>query len=323
MGFAVMEHRPVLLPEALELLRVRPGGVYADCTIGMGGHAERILESLRGEGLLIGLDRDEDALAAARSRLAARFSEFELHHENYKNLPLLMERTGISKIDGCLVDLGVSSFQLDDAGRGFSFRLEGPLDMRMDRQGRTTAADLVNGLSATRLEEIFRLYGEEPEARRIAAFLVEARRRAPFRTTTQLARAVAEVKRRREKLNPATRVFQALRIEVNQELSGLEEFIEAVTLRLLSPGGRLVVLAFHSLEDRIVKQTLRKLAGRCVCFRPGEFCTCPRRAEVKILTPRPQRPGAEELERNPRARSARLRAAERLTPPRESRSKES
>ena len=309
------EHIPVLLTESLQFLEAQPGGVYVDCTVGQGGHSESILEALEGRGRLIGVDRDSAALEEARERLAGRFRNFELYHSNFKNLPLILSRLSISAIDGCLVDLGVSAIQLLSADRGFSLKESGPLDMRMDPDQKTTAAQLVNELPEEKLTDIFRRYGEEPAARKIAGAIVAARRQSRFRTTGELAALVERVKGRhfRSRIHPATQVFQALRIEVNQELTGLGEFLEQV-IDLLNPKGRLVVIAFHSLEDRIVKQVFQKEAGRCICFRPGDACTCPRVERVDLLTKKPLTPGEEETRANPRSRSAKLRAVEKRAP---------
>ena len=306
------EHIPVLLRESLEFLDVKPGAVYVDCTVGQGGHSESILEGLKGRGRLIGVDRDGTALAQARERLAGSYRNFELYHSNFKNLPLILSRLSISAIDGCLLDLGVSATQLLTAERGFSLKESGPLDMRMDPEQKTTAAQLVNELPEEELTDIFRRYGEEPAARKIASAIAAARRESRFRTTDELAALVERVKGRsfRSRIHPATQVFQALRIEVNQELTGLGEFLGNV-IDLLNPEGRLVVIAFHSLEDRIVKQVFQKEAGRCICFRPGDACTCPRVQRVDLLTKKPVTPGEEETRTNPRSRSAKLRAVEK------------
>jgi len=308
----IVKHKPVLPKEVIDLLQVKPGGVYADCTIGLGGHSEAILESLAGTGTLIGLDRDHDALVMAEERLKSH-SNFRLLNENFKNLPLVVQRLGLEGLDGCLVDLGVSSLQFDSPDRGFSFRQEGPLDMRMDRRESVRASQLLNQLSESRLTEIFREYGEEKSARRIAAEIVKVRRTSPLHTTSELADLVERVKGRRpgSRIHSATQVFQALRIEVNQELQGLDQFL-GETINLLRKGGRLVVISFHSLEDRIVKRVFRQMAGRCTCFRPPHLCACPRVRLVEVLTPRPLGPTPEEIEENPRARSAKLRAVERL-----------
>jgi 16S rRNA (cytosine1402-N4)-methyltransferase len=312
LGIAV-EHVPVLLKESLEYLDVKRDGLYVDCTVGLGGHTEAILEALAGRGRLIGLDRDQEALDVARTRLTTRFRNVELYHSNFKNLPLILTHLAVTQLDGCLIDLGVSSVQLTSQARGFSLRETGPLDMRMDQEQKTTAAQLVNELPEEKLAQIFRDFGEEPSARKIAAAIVEERRINRIRTTTELANLVERVKGRRHgsRIHPATQVFQALRIEVNQELTGLEEFL-ATVIGYLAPGARLVVIAFHSLEDRIAKQVFQKQAGRCVCFRPGAACTCPRVENVRLLTRKPVAPSAEEIKRNPRSRSAKLRAVEKI-----------
>ncbi|HXK59412.1 MAG TPA: 16S rRNA (cytosine(1402)-N(4))-methyltransferase RsmH [Acidobacteriota bacterium] len=307
-----VEHTPVLLREVVQLLNVHPGGIYVDCTVGLGGHTEAILEKLEGRGRVIGIDRDREALAEARRRLA-RFSNVELYHSNFKNLPLILTRLLVDSIDGCLADLGVSAMQLTSPERGFSFREAGPLDMRMDTEQKTSAAQLVHELTEDQLTDIFRRYGEEPAARKIAAAIVAERRVKRIQTTSELAALVERVKGRRpgSRIHPATQVFQALRIEVNQELAGLEEFLETAIERL-RPSGRLVVISFHSLEDRIVKQLFQKKAGKCVCFRPAGACTCPRIEMVRILTKKPIVPSGEETAANPRSRSAKLRAVERM-----------
>ena len=306
-------HMPVLLEEAIGSLKVKPGGTYVDATVGLGGHARRILECLAGEGRVIAMDRDEEALQEARNRLRSHGSMISFHHENYRQLPRLVNGLGLDGIDGCLLDLGVSSLQLENPQRGFSFRLEGPLDMRQDRKSATTAADLVNGLPEEELARIFWCNGEERHSRAIAREIVRQRQKAPLRTTLQLAELVERVKPARsgQRTHPATQVFQALRIRVNQELEGFDGFLQEV-IHLLRPGGRLVVISFHSLEDRIVKTVFRRSAGRCVCSRPARLCTCPREAEGRVLTARPLVPGPRELIENPRSRSAKLRAFETL-----------
>jgi 16S rRNA (cytosine1402-N4)-methyltransferase len=308
---AVVEHLPVLVDEVLKLLQVREAGVYVDGTLGLGGHSEQILSQLEGTGQLIALDWDGKALKEASDRLGSRHENLQLLQESFKNLPQILNGLQVQALDGCLLDLGVSSFQLDSPQRGFSFRREGPLDMRMDDRGETTAADLIDRLSEKALADLFRRYGEEKAARRIASALVQRRRQVPIRTTTELAQIVQEVKGSgRGRIHPATQVFQALRIEVNSELAELEKVLQEV-ISLLKPGGRLVVISFHSLEDRIVKNTFRKAAGRCVCFRPQELCGCSQMIEVKILTRKPVIPSAQEVQENPRARSAKLRAVEK------------
>ena len=311
---ARLRHDPVLYHEVLEFLRVRPGGVYVDCTTGLGGHSEGILKGLQGSGRLVALDRDSGSIERARTRLGEQFENFSVHHENFKNLSSVLAALEIRSIDGCLLDLGMSSFQLDSGERGFSFQLEGPLDMRMDRDQELTASQLVNELSEERLAEILWSYGEEKSARKLAAAIVVFRRRAKLRTTTELADLVERVKGRPRgsRLHPATQVFQALRIAVNQEFTGLEQILTEV-VQFLKPDGFLVVIAFHSLEDRIVKQTFQREAGKCICRRRPDLCDCPRLERVLILTKKPVTPSSLEGQRNPRARSAKLRAVQRLT----------
>jgi 16S rRNA (cytosine1402-N4)-methyltransferase len=306
------EHPPVLLHEAIELLNVQPGGVYVDCTVGLGGHARAIVEAMRGAGRLIALDRDRESLEMARKAITTRGVKVSFHHENFKSLSLVLRNLGIEKLDGCLVDLGVSRYQLTDPDRGFSIREDGPLDMRMDRQQRTSAETLVNELTAEELAALFRRYGEEPDAARIARRIVERRSASRLRTTRALADLVTSVKRRgrRTSIHPATLVFQALRIAVNQELEGLDRFLVSAVDSLRS-GGRLVAISFHSLEDRLVKRTFQIEAGRCVCFQPLELCRCPRVKRVEILTRKPVTASGEESAANPGARSAKLRAVER------------
>jgi 16S rRNA (cytosine1402-N4)-methyltransferase len=286
-------HVPVLLEETLELLAVRPGGLWVDGTLGLGGHAEAVLRATAPDGRLLGLDRDEEALERARERLVPFGARVRLEHADYREIP---ERLGDERASGILLDLGVSSLQLDDAERGFSFQREGPLDMRMDRSARGTAAEIVNRMREGELADLIHEYGEEPFSRRIARAIARARQTEAIETTTRLAEIVrrAAPKSRRPGLHPATRTFQALRIRVNRELDGLGEAIERAAACLRS-GGRLVVIAFHSLEDRAVKQAFRSLAGR----------------GFALLTRKPLRPGDAELRRNPRARSARLRALRR------------
>ncbi len=308
-----MEHAPVMPREAVDLLGCRPGGIYVDATLGLGGHSQIILERILPGGILIGLDRDEESLDKARTRLRGFGESVRFFHENFKNLPLVLNNLAIKPIDGILLDLGVSSYQLLSPGRGFSFQADSPLDMRMDRRQRWTAADLVNNLPEDELADIIYQYGEERLSRRIAAAIVAVRAQNPITQCAQLAEIVTRVFKVKSfpSIHPATKTFQALRIAVNQELEGLEEFlIEACSF--LRPGGRLVVIAFHSLEDRIVKRAFRRLAGQCVCERPPELCTCSRQPLAVVLTHKPLKPGAEELAVNPRSRSARLRALERF-----------
>lgn len=286
-------HLPVLLSETMELLAVRPGGLWVDGTVGLGGHAAETLRRSAPDGRLLGVDRDAEALTRAREALAAFGERARLVHADYREVPDLL--AGVAA-DGILLDLGISSAQLDEAGRGFSFQAEGPLDMRMDRSGGETAAEVVNRLREEALADLIYRFGEEPASRRIARSIVAARRRSRIRTTTELAAIVrgAAGRSRRPGLDPATRTFQALRIHVNRELEGLGEALESLA-GCLAPAGRLVVIAFHSLEDRDVKQRFRALAGR----------------GYRVLTRKPLRPSPDEVRVNPRARSARLRAVAR------------
>ena len=292
------------------MLEPERGGFFVDATVGAGGHAEFLLE--RGTEIrLLGIDRDPDALALAGERLARFAERFELVPGDFADLDALL--AGRLPAAAILADLGVSSMQLDRGERGFSFRRDGPLDMRMGPAGRT-AADIVATASVDELTRIFRDYGEERMAAKIARGIVAERTRGPIQTTRQLARIVAGEKGSREKIDPATRVFQALRIEVNQELVALGRFLAAAVARL-KPGGRLAVISYHSLEDRIVKDAFRRDSGVCSCPPKLPTCICGARAALRLLTRRPIRPGEAELRRNPRSRSARLRVAEKLAEP--------
>ncbi|MFZ5590619.1 MAG: 16S rRNA (cytosine(1402)-N(4))-methyltransferase RsmH [Bacillota bacterium] len=307
-------HQPVLLAEVIEQLRPRPGGVYVDCTLGGGGHSAAILQASAPDGLLVGLDRDEDALAAAARRLAVWGERVKLRKANFVRLDQVLSTLGIEKVDGVLFDLGVSSYQLDTPGRGFSYWHDAPLDMRMDRSAPFTAAEIVNTWPVEELAAIISRYGEERFARRIAAAIERERRREAITTTGRLASIVKEAipaSQRRQGGHPARRTFQALRIAVNKELDVIAPALEQAVQRL-APGGRLLVITFHSLEDRIVKNTLRRLADPCRC--PPDFpeCVCGQKAQVKLPVPGGIAPTAQEMEQNPRSRSARLRVAEKL-----------
>jgi 16S rRNA (cytosine1402-N4)-methyltransferase len=286
-------HTPVLLDESLEALAVRPGGFYVDGTVGLGGHATEVLRRSAPDGQLLAVDRDLEALQRARQTLAPFAPRVRFEHAEARELPALLAGR---VADGILLDLGVSSLQLDEPARGFSFRVEGPLDMRMDRSQPGTAAEVVNRMPERELADLIYELGEERGSRRVARFIVEARRSTPVTTTTELASIVRRALggRRGGGIDPATRTFQALRIHVNRELEGLGETLRGLA-GCLATNGRLVVIAFHSLEDREVKQTFRSLAG----------------AGFRLLTRRPLRPGDVELRRNPRSRSARLRALTR------------
>ena len=291
-------HQAVLTAEVLTFLAPQRGGLFVDCTVGLGGHARVLLE--HGASRVIGLDRDREALSQAHTALSAWAEHVELHHANYKDVDAVLNTSQISSVDGVLADLGVSSLHLDGEGRGFSFRRDEPLDMRMDQSAGQTAADLIRNTSEQALADIIFKYGEERQSRRIARAIVEARRTSPVTSTGDLASIVRRSLRRRgyTRIDPATRTFQAIRIWVNQELEGLEVALEAMCRRLRT-GARLVVISFHSLEDRIVKHTFRALE------RGGEVA-------IRVLTKRPVIPQDEEVERNPRARSAKLRVAERV-----------
>jgi 16S rRNA (cytosine1402-N4)-methyltransferase len=294
---AAPTHEPVMVAETVTLLAPSRGGLFVDCTVGLGGHARALLEA--GASRILGLDRDPDALQLAADALAGFGDRVELVHADYRDLARMLDERGLPGIDGALADLGVSSMQLDSEGRGFSFRRDDPLDMRMDRSQGPTVADLIATVDEESLANVIFQYGEERYSRRIARAIVAARRLDPIRTTIALAQVVRRAIPRRgyQRIDPATRTFQALRIWVNRELEGLDRFLEAAVRRLHS-GARLVVIAFHSLEDRIVKHTLRALQQRD--------------ALVQVLTKKPIVPRDEEVAANPRARSAKLRAAERI-----------
>jgi 16S rRNA (cytosine1402-N4)-methyltransferase len=293
-----MTHVPVMTAEVLQLLRPERGGLFVDCTVGLGGHSRALLEA--GATRIIGLDRDLAALARARDTLAPWGDRVELVHADYRALDDVLDHRHIERIDGALADLGVSSMQFDAPGRGFSFQRDEPLDMRMDQSAGDTAADLVARSTERDLADTIYAYGEERFSRRIARAIVEARRQAPIDTTLQLAAIVRRAipTRGYQRIDPATRTFQAMRIWVNRELDGLDAFLTAMVKRLRA-GARLVVISFHSLEDRIVKHTFRALEKSAD-------------TALKILTKRPLVAGESELALNPRARSAKLRAAERL-----------
>ncbi|MBI1746039.1 MAG: 16S rRNA (cytosine(1402)-N(4))-methyltransferase RsmH [Acidobacteria bacterium] len=304
-------HVPVLVDQVIDFLGCRLGSVVVDGTVGMGGHAEKILEQIGPSGRLIGVDRDSESLTLSRKRLEI-YSNCKLYADNFKNLPLILNNLGQTPVDGILLDLGVSSYQLLHSNRGFSFQIEAPLDMRMDREQKLTAATLVNHLSEAELSEIFFKYGEEPRSRKIAKAIVRERAHTPITKTTQLSALVEKIvpRGRQSRIHPATQVFQALRIATNDELTGLEATILSL-VDYLKPGGRLVVISFQSLEDRIIKRAFRRLSGRCVCSMPPELCRCEKKSQVMILTRKPLRPSMDEVRANPRARSAILRACEK------------
>ena len=307
-------HLPVLAAEVMELLSPRAGGVYLDGTLGGGGHSELILEKIGADGLLIGIDRDRSALQSAMVRLSRFGSCFSPVQGSFGELDKILAEMGVAGIDGLLLDLGVSSHQLDTGERGFSFRSNGPLDMRMDCSSGITAADLLQECSEQELEKIIKEFGEERWAKKIAARIVRNRQETPINTTLELADLVASTIPRRfheDRIHPATRTFQALRIAVNQELDQVQKGI-AAGISLLKPGGRIAVISFHSLEDRIVKHLFREAATGCICPPRMPRCICNNKPALKVLTGRPVTAGADELMTNPRARSAKLRVAEKL-----------
>ncbi len=309
-------HLPVLVEEVLEMLAPAPGSLHIDATLGGGGHAERVLEATNPDGRLLGLDADPAAGARVGERLGGIYGDrLVVRQANFRQLATVAPAAGFGEVDGCLFDLGLSSFQLADRERGFGFRTGGPLDMRFDPTQGVPAADLLASLDATELTALFRRYGEEPKASRIARAIVEARRTVPVTTAEELATLVERVAppnpRVRRRTHPATRVFQALRIAVNEELEALEMGL-AAAVDLLRPGGRLVVLSYHSLEDRIVKRFLQAERRGCVCPKEIPVCVCGRNPRLRLVSDPSMTPTAAEIATNPRARSARLRAAERL-----------
>ena len=307
-------HEPVLLAEVLQWMNVRENGVYADGTLGGGGHSGAMLEASGGTATLYGIDRDENAIAAATARLE-QYPGFHAIHGNFHDAKALLSQAGAPPLDGALLDLGVSSPQLDQAERGFSYHEDAPLDMRMDRSQGMTAADLLAEVSEGELTRILREYGEEKWAARIARFVVERRQTQPLRTTQDLVRvvdaAIPKAVRRKDDGHPARRTFQAVRIAVNDELDPLDRALEDF-VDCLKPGGRLLVITFHSLEDRLTKRCFQRLQNPCVCPPKAPVCACGRKPKVRILARGAVPPTAEEIARNPRARSAKLRVAEKL-----------
>jgi 16S rRNA (cytosine1402-N4)-methyltransferase len=311
-----VEHLPVLVEEIMSMLAPAPGSLQIDATVGGGGHTERILEATDPDGRLLGLDADGAAIARVDGRLRPRFGDrLVLRRANFRELRVVAPDAGFAAVDGLLFDLGLSSFQLADAERGFGFRTGGPLDMRFDTTRGVPAAELLATLDAGELAALFKRYGEEPQAGRIARAIVASRSTAAIETAEELASLVQRVApgdpRKRHRIHPATRVFQALRIAVNEELEALEEGL-AAAVDLLRPGGRLVVLSYHSLEDRIVKRFFAAERRGCVCPPELPVCVCGRNPRLRLVTRPSLTPTDAEIAANPRARSARLRAAERL-----------
>jgi 16S rRNA (cytosine1402-N4)-methyltransferase len=307
------KHVSVLLKECLEGLNIKEDGTYVDCTLGGAGHSSHIVERLGSNGRLIGIDQDKDALKAAGEKLK-EFSNVTFVHNNFTNIEEILDELHIEGVDGILMDLGVSSYQLDTGERGFSYMQDAPLDMRMNRESKFSAYDIVNGYSLDELTKIIRDFGEEKFARRIAQFITDRRGAKPIETTLQLVdiiKAAIPAKARREGPHPAKRTFQAIRIEVNKELAILDKAIEGSVAKL-KPGGRLAIITFHSLEDRIVKNKFKDLENPCKC--PSEFpvCACGKKSKVKVITRKPIEASEEEVEENPRSRSAKLRVAEKI-----------
>lgn len=308
------QHKSVLLQECIDALNIRPDGIYLDGTLGGAGHSSQIARRLTEGGRLIGVDRDRTALAAAKERLAPYADRVTLVHSNFAEIDAILDSLGIPAVDGMLFDLGVSSPQLDDASRGFSYMADAPLDMRMDKDDALTAGEAVNTWPQGELRRILYDYGEERYAPQIAAAICRAREKAPVETTLELVdiiRSAMPAQALREKQHPAKRSFQAIRIAVNDELGAVSRMMQAAVGRL-NPGGRLAVITFHSLEDRIVKSEMQQAARGCTC--PPEFpvCVCGKKPLVKLVTRKPIVSGPAELEGNPRARSAKLRVAEKL-----------
>jgi 16S rRNA (cytosine1402-N4)-methyltransferase len=311
-----VEHVPVMPEEVVEGLRVRPDGTYVDTTIGAGGHAEAILERLGPEGTLIGIDWDGDAVKVASKRLAKYGARAKVCRGNFADLTAILGGVGIERADGVLFDLGISSLQLGGAERGFSFQLDGPLDMRMDSRLKLSAETVVNRTPPQELARLLRRYGEERNAKRIAGAIEFHRRREPIRTTRQLADIVSGAvgASPRTRIHPATRTFLALRIAVNDEIANVEKGIGAA-VKTLKAGGRICVISFHSLEDRAVKKALVEFARGCKCPAELPVCACGRKPVVRLVGKKPLAPGPEEIQRNPRARSAKMRVAERTEEP--------
>ena len=307
----IFRHESVMVDEVINLLAINPDGIYVDCTAGGGGHSYKIGERLNANGLIIGIDRDLDAINAAREKLSSLSCKVELVHENFSALGKVLDDLSIDKVDGVLFDLGVSSHQIDTAERGFSYMKDSALDMRMDRTENFSAYDVINGYDEDTLKKIFREYGEEKFSGRIARRIVEIRKIAPIRTTGELVKIIESVTPKISSGgHPAKRIFQAVRIEVNGELKILSDALK-VAVNRLKIGGRIAVITFHSLEDRIVKNTFNDMAKDCICPKNFPVCVCNHRAEIKLLGKALSATG-EETEKNSRAKSAKLRAAEKI-----------
>lgn len=307
------KHVSVLLNECIEALNIKENGIYVDCTLGGAGHSSHILKHLSKEGMLIGIDQDKDALKAAKERLK-EFDNVKYVHSNFYNIDNILNQLEIEKVDGILMDLGVSSYQLDEAERGFSYMQDAPLDMRMNRDDDFSAYNIVNNYSEEDIYRIIKDYGEERFAKRIANFIVNRRVEKPIETTFELVdiiKAAIPAKARREGPHPAKRTFQAIRIEVNSELKILNKTIEDGVNRL-NKGGRMAIITFHSLEDRIVKLKFRELDNPCICPKGFPICVCGKKSIVKLISRKGIAPSKEEIEENPRSRSAKVRVIEKL-----------
>jgi 16S rRNA (cytosine1402-N4)-methyltransferase len=307
------KHVSVLLDEAIEGLNIKEDGIYVDCTLGGAGHSSEILKRLSSKGRLIGIDQDKDALSAAREKLKD-YSNVTFVHDNFTNIVEILNDLNIHGVDGVLADLGVSSYQLDEGERGFSYMQDAPLDMRMNRDSSFSAYDVVNSYCEEDIYKVIRDYGEEKFASRIAKFIVERRKDKPVSTTLELVdiiKAAIPAKARREGPHPAKRTFQAIRIEVNKELEILNRAVEGAVNKLNNKG-RIAIITFHSLEDRIIKNKFKELEDPCTCPKDFPMCVCGKTAKIKIVTKKPVEPSKEEIEDNPRSRSAKLRVAERI-----------
>lgn len=310
----MVHHHPVLLEEVIAYLRCKAGRNYIDCTLGGGGHAAQILEKSSPSGRLLGIDWDPGAIRIARDRLKKYKGRVILVRDNFSNLTRIVKKHGFEPVDGILVDLGVSSFQLEDAQRGFSFKVEGPLDMRMDSSNREMASDLINRLPVKELERLLRAYGENRWARKISQFIEKRRQKGSISTTTELKNIVHSaipVSFHSKRIDPATKTFMALRIAVNKELDNLKIVLEEA-VSLLRRGGRICIISFHSLEDRLVKQYFRMAEKGCTCPPHLPQCVCHGEKSLWVVTSKPVSPSRKEIDQNPRARSAKLRVAEKI-----------
>lgn len=311
----IIKHKSVLLQEIIQFLDPKPGGVYIDATIGFGGHAEEILKKISSQGKLLGIDQDEEALGHIKSSLLPEYPNLTLKKANFTEIGKISKEMRLKSVEGIVADIGVSSYQLDRPDRGFSFKSDGPLDMRMDKSQELTAEKVINTYSENELVKIFSSYGEERLSKTIAREITAQRKKKLFESTLELAELIQVLYDKkglkRAKIHPATRVFQSLRIEVNSELESLEKFLSQA-IELLAPKGRLAVITFHSLEDRIVKDFYKKEAKGCICPSEYPLCKCGHVPQAKIITKKPVTPSDKEIRENPRARSAKLRVIEKI-----------